>query len=81
VGAKHLPEQISPIEASFSCLSYKRLLFPDYTVNIKDQGAIGVAKVTREMQQSIDTTSARGSGKIIISKGMEHWPDQFEKQC
>lgn len=72
VGANNLPEEIAPIKAPFPMPQLKRPVFPDYTVNIKDEGATEGVKVTKEIQQSIDKASARGGGKVIIPKGKWH---------
>jgi hypothetical protein len=69
VGAANLPDQIAPIVAPFSVPQLKRNVFTGLSVSIVSHGAREGAKVTREIQQTIDEVNRKGGGTVIIPKG------------
>lgn len=50
----------------------KKPVFPSYQVSITSKRAEENSKVTREIQQCIDETHARGGGRVVIPKGKWH---------
>ena len=72
VGAHLLPAEIAPIKAPFPMPQLRRPVFPAYVVTITDLAATTTLKLTKQIQQVIDQTSARGGGKVIIPKGKWH---------
>ena len=71
VGAAHLPEEIEPVSAPFAMPEFKRPVFADLTVNIKDLGAEEGKKATTIIQKAIDEVNAKGGGTVLIPDG--HW--------
>lgn len=69
VGALKLPRDIATITAPFPMPQLKKPVFPNFSVSIASRGAREGAKVTKEIQQTIDEVSSRGGGTVIIPKG------------
>ncbi|WP_207532295.1 glycoside hydrolase family 28 protein [Desertivirga arenae] len=69
VGALNLPENIEPIKAPFNMPQLKRPMFPALSLRITERGAKQGAKVTKEIQASIDEVNSRGGGTVTIPEG------------
>lgn len=69
VGAENLPDSIAPVEAPFDMPEFKKPVFEDRTVNIRQNGAKEGQKVTNIIQSSVNEVSQKGGGKVIIPKG------------
>ena len=56
----------------FSMPKVKQTSFPDYSVNIKDFGAIndGIFLNTEAINKAIQHVNAKGGGKVIIPEGL-----------
>jgi polygalacturonase len=69
VGAQNLPAVIAPVKAPFAMPQFKKPSFPAYTLSITERGAQPGAKVTREIQATIDAVSQHGGGTAVIPAG------------
>ncbi|WP_242692048.1 glycoside hydrolase family 28 protein [Aridibaculum aurantiacum] len=72
VGALNLPDDIAPVTAPFPMPEFKKPVFPSLSVSIIEKGAKPGAKVTAEIQATIDEVNRRGGGTAIIPKGKWH---------
>ncbi|SFC45933.1 Glycosyl hydrolases family 28 [Zunongwangia mangrovi] len=69
VGADNMPDTIAPIQAPFKMPGFKRPVFEDREVNIRNQGGKEGQIVTSIIQKAIDEVSQQGGGKVIIPNG------------
>lgn len=69
VGALRMPEDIAPVKAPFEMPVFKKPEFPKLTISIVTKGAKPGAKVTREIQATIDEVNKRGGGTAVIPPG------------
>ncbi|AGA77591.1 endopolygalacturonase [Echinicola vietnamensis DSM 17526] len=69
VGASNLPEEIAPVKAPFAMPEFKKPVFPDLTINIREKGAKEGELATRVIQEAIDEASAQGGGKVVVPAG------------
>lgn len=70
VGAEMLPSTIAPYQRNpFNIPLLKYPVFPDYSVNIEERGAVKSEPVTELVNQLIAEISNRGGGKLIIPEG------------
>ena len=70
VGAKAMPDQIAPITAPFNMPQLEKPKFSAYTLNITSMGAIPGKKVTKNIQNAIDSVSERGGGIVVVPAGI-----------
>jgi len=68
VGATKLPENIAPVKAPFRMPVFKKPVFADNSVTIKDDGPVH----TSGIQAAIDAVSAKGGGTVNIPAGNWH---------
>ncbi|WP_297088085.1 glycoside hydrolase family 28 protein [uncultured Draconibacterium sp.] len=66
-----MPENIEPFKTPFGEFNFKKPVFPDVTVNIKDYGAKegGTIKNTEAINRAITELAAKGGGKVIVPAG------------
>jgi hypothetical protein len=69
VGASQLPADIAPVRAPFAMPAFRKPSFPAYTRSIAEQGARPGAKVTAEIQATIDEVSQHGGGTAVVPAG------------
>ena len=69
VGASQLPAKIAPVRAPFAMPAFRKPSFPAYTRSIAERGARPGAKVTTEIQATIDEVSQHGGGTAVIPAG------------
>ncbi|GGF26588.1 glycoside hydrolase family 28 protein [Hymenobacter cavernae] len=69
VGALNLPADIAPVKAAFTMPLFKKPSFPNYALSITERGAQSGAKVTKEIQATIDEVNRHGGGTVIVPAG------------
>lgn len=70
VGASKLPSDIAKVEAPFPMPDFKKPVFKNYSVNIKDQGAKPKMLATTAIQKAVDEVNKNGGGSVIVPKGI-----------
>ena len=70
VGAEIMPQFIAPFhDVPFNMPKLQYPKFPDYSVNIKDNGATVDKPITELVNRLIMETSRKGGGKVVIPSG------------
>jgi polygalacturonase len=72
VGAPNLPADIAPVKAPFPMPAFRKPTFPAYELSITERGARSGAKVTQQIQATIDEVSRHGGGTALIPAGQWH---------
>lgn len=69
VGAECMPQEIAPIDAPFDMPDIARPTFPDYVVDITEEGARQGKSCTSAIQRAIDKVNAQGGGTVNVPAG------------
>ncbi len=69
VGASILPDEIAPVSAPFEMPVFQKPVFPEKTVNLKNEGLDSNKLITPIVQKAIDELSTQGGGQVVIPKG------------
>ncbi|MGY5353933.1 glycoside hydrolase family 28 protein [Wenyingzhuangia sp. IMCC45467] len=70
VGHLVMPNNIAPVAAPFEMPVFKKPIFPEYTINLKDKlYNSNLNIITSIIQSAIDKASVNGGGVVIIPEG------------
>ncbi|RNL94531.1 glycoside hydrolase family 28 protein [Sinomicrobium pectinilyticum] len=69
VGAGNMPDTIAEVHAPFKMPGFKRPVFPERTISIREKGAQQNRLSTKAIQEAIDEISKKGGGRVVIPEG------------
>lgn len=70
VGSEAMPQLIAPFQnLPFKMPQLTRPIFPDYSLNIKEEGAKESESITQLVNHLITKISQQGGGRLIVPKG------------